>query len=122
VRNHVQIGGATYIIPNSDTVVLGGTTQKGDWDTRPRAEDRASILARTCAAVPSLRRATILREWVGLRPGRDSVRLEVEGISLQQKRLTVVHNYGHGGSGLTIGWGCAGDASRLVNAALAGRA
>ena len=34
-------------------------------------------------------------EWVGLRPGRKSVRLEFEEIDLEGgEKLRVVHNYG----------------------------
>lgn len=59
--------------------------------------------------------------WVGLRPGRTPLRLDsetfpravkdsrsdatAEGIS----ELYVVHCYGHGGSGVTLGMGCAED-------------
>ena len=35
---------------------------------------------------------------VGLRPGRPSVRLERE----ERDGLNIVHNYGHGGSGITV--------------------
>ncbi|KAL4531492.1 hypothetical protein Ndes2526B_g04395 [Nannochloris sp. 'desiccata'] len=112
-----------YIIPNSDTVVLGGTKgHKGDEDLNPRKDDRDAILARCTAAVPSLAGAEVIDEWVGLRPGRPSVRLELERFDSNNSRERssgdmppfVVHNYGHGGSGLTLAWGCAGDSVELL--------
>lgn len=73
---------------------------------------RACVSPANCIAV----QAEIVREWVGLRPGRPSVRLETE---LQRTgspggQLRIVHNYGHGGAGLTLHWGCAAEAVRLV--------
>ena len=49
---------------HTDTVVLGGTAQKGDADVTPREEDRARILERACEVMPSLRAAEIVRDWV----------------------------------------------------------
>ncbi|PSC73607.1 D-aspartate oxidase [Micractinium conductrix] len=116
--------GDCYIIPNTDTVVLGGTLGKGDFDTTPRPADRASILDRACRVLPSLAAAEVVSEWVGLRPGRPSVRLELEQWALDDGAggsagsIPVVHNYGHGGAGLTLAWGCAADATALVQQAL----
>ena len=31
---------------------------------------------------------------------------------------TVVHNYGHGGSGITLSWGCAGEVLNIVTSIL----
>jgi D-amino-acid oxidase len=39
------------------------------------------------------------------------VRVEVDHGLLP---VPVVHNYGHGGAGITIGWGCAEDVTALV--------
>jgi len=104
-----------YVIPNQDSVVVGGTHQDGDWDTNPRQDDKEFILAGGKAMEPSLAGAKHLKDWVGLRPGRPSVRLEREtmsdGVGGVQE---VVHNYGHGGSGITVFQGCAEDAAKLV--------
>ncbi len=47
---------------------------------------------------------------VGLRPGREEVRLERE----RHGSRLVVHNYGHGGAGVTLSWGCADEVVRCV--------
>lgn len=62
--------------------------------------------------VPQLEGAEVLDVLVGLRPGRATVRLEAEpcGAAL------VIHNYGHGGGGFTLSWGCAEDVLRLLQA------
>lgn len=55
---------AVYCPCPADTVVLGGTLGKGDFDTTPRDEDRRGILERAYQVVPSLRAAEFVSEWV----------------------------------------------------------
>ena len=52
---------------------------------------------------------------VGLRPFRPQVRLEAEPSG---SGPLVVHNYGHGGAGVTLSWGCAREAAGLAAQAL----
>ncbi|XP_054000093.1 D-aspartate oxidase [Hylaeus anthracinus] len=104
-----------YIIPNIDTTILGGTHQENDFDCTPREEDSRSIYDGCCRIMPALEAVTPSEEWVGLRPGRPSVRLEAEVLrSPRGKNFTVIHNYGHGGSGVTLSWGCALDVVAIL--------
>jgi D-amino-acid oxidase len=100
-----------YMFPHGDTVLLGGTAQEGDWDLLPR-EDIAGRILRDCTAVqPRLRGARIVTERVGLRPWRREVRLESEPLPGGR---TLWHNYGHGGAGVTLAWGCAREITEGV--------
>lgn len=55
-----------------------------------------------------------MADAVGLRPGRREVRLEAE----EMEGGTVIHDYGHGGAGITLSWGCAAEVGRLADAAV----
>jgi D-amino-acid oxidase len=111
----------SYVFPHAGRVVLGGTTVAGDWSTEPHPQTAGRILRDCTAAVPRLAGARVLAHRVGLRPVRPRVRLEAEPPATAGG-LAVVHNYGHGGGGVTLSWGCARDAARLARAAAAGRA
>jgi D-amino-acid oxidase len=105
----------TYLFPHGDTIVLGGTEGRGDWSLEPDPATADRIL-RDCAAIePSLRGARVVTHRVGLRPVRPAVRLEAEELP---GGPTVVYNYGHGGAGVSLSWGCAADAAELALAAL----
>jgi D-amino-acid oxidase len=107
--------GITYVIPRSEDCILGGTAEEGEWDTEPDPGAAAGILRRCTALEPRLAGAEILEHKVGLRPGRPEIRLEREDVPHGPPR---VHNYGHGGSGITLSWGCAEETLRLVHGAL----
>jgi D-amino-acid oxidase len=103
-------GDISYCFPHGDVVVLGGTEEPGNWSREPDPATAASILRRCTAAEPRLEGAPVVAHRVGLRPVRPSVRLEAQ--SLGGRRL--LHNYGHGGAGVTLSWGCALDVAAQV--------
>ena len=106
-----QISTLAYIVPRSEDMILGGVAQSNDWSLETRMEDRDNILEKCCKLIPELKNAEIIEDMVGLRPGRSEVRLEKE-ILLGRP---MIHNYGHGGSGVTLSWGCADDVVELAN-------
>ncbi|MFR9729926.1 FAD-dependent oxidoreductase [Saccharopolyspora sp. MS10] len=109
----VEVGGAeefTAWFPHGDRVVLGGVAVEHDWSRVPDRATGAAILRRCAQAEPRLAGAEVLGQQVGLRPGREAVRLEVERIG----GATVVHNYGHSGAGVALSWGCAAEAAELL--------
>ena len=99
-----------YTIPRRDVTVLGGTAQKGDWTMEIREEDEEDILKKCESLWPEMDRANIVGRAVGLRPSRTEVRLEKEHVGDK----VIVHNYGHGGAGVTLSWGCADEVARLI--------
>ena len=109
-----------YLFPHGDILVLGGTEVADDWNPQPVPAVADRIL-RDCAAVdPRVTGARVLGHRVGLRPFRPGVRLEAEPPSAPRAGHgggpAVVHNYGHGGAGVTVAWGCARQAARLAAA------
>jgi D-amino-acid oxidase len=101
----------TLVLPRRHDVVLGGTSQKGNWDRSPQPEETEAIVKRCAELVPEIADSEVLGVFVGLRPGRAEVRLELELATAGQP---VVHNYGHGGGGYTVAWGCANEVARRV--------
>ncbi|PGG97101.1 D-amino-acid oxidase [Blastomyces parvus] len=107
--------------------ILGGTYQKGNWESQPDQSTAVRIMKRCVDLCPNLvgkdengkqrgiEGLDIIRHGVGLRPLRDGgVRMEAETIG----DVTVVHNYGHGGFGYQASWGCSAAAVEMIMEAL----
>jgi D-amino-acid oxidase len=98
-----------YAIPRTNDSVFGGTNDVSD-DLKPDSKTTKAIVAE-CSRVLEIETPRVLREHVGLRPFRKS------GVRLERAQLhdgrTVIHNYGHGGSGFTLSWGCAEEVLRI---------
>jgi len=99
-----------YVIPRSHGLVVGGTAQDGDERRGVDDGDTEKILEDATRAFPQLRDATVEQVRVGMRPYRSTVRLERE----RRDGRVLVHNYGHGGSGYTVCWGCAEEVASLA--------
>lgn len=98
--------------------VLGGTYQKGSWESQPDPNQALRIMKRAVEVCPALtggrgiEALSVIRHAVGLRPVRLSgVRIAKEKIGL----TWVVHNYGHGGWGYQGSYGCSERALELVD-------
>ncbi|XP_035682561.1 D-amino-acid oxidase-like [Branchiostoma floridae] len=103
-----------YIIPGINAVALGGLNQVGDWDEGWREEDEKKIWDGAIKMIPAIKGAQVLAKWTGLRPVRERIRLERDTV----KDTPVIHNYGHGGYGVTYHWGCALQAASLAAKAM----
>ncbi|MEU9516978.1 FAD-dependent oxidoreductase [Streptomyces sp. NPDC048224] len=105
-------GETTYFLPQPGRLLLGGTAEEDAWSAEPDPAVAEAIVRRCAALRPEIAGARVLAHRVGLRPARDAVRLE-RGTLADGRRL--VHNYGHGGAGVTVAWGCAQEAARLAS-------
>jgi len=92
-----------YAIPRANDCVFGGTNESSDNLTADPGT--TSRIMAECSRVLNIDKPPVLAARVGLRPFRRS------GVRLERDRLrdsrTIIHNYGHGGAGFTLSWGCA---------------
>ncbi|KAL8796207.1 MAG: hypothetical protein Q9182_007420, partial [Xanthomendoza sp. 2 TL-2023] len=105
-----------FIVPRNDNILLIGGIKR--------------MRARVEAFLPSLKNARVNPEYPiaqGLRPARETnIRVERElrtrstlshGVS-SEEASRIIHNYGHGGSGWSLSFGCAADVASLVEEVL----
>jgi D-amino-acid oxidase len=99
-----------YAIPRRNDCVLGGTNELSN----DLAADSATTMriVTECTRALKIEKPSVLGERVGLRPFRKSG-VRVDRDQLRNGR-TIVHNYGHGGSGFTLSWGCAEEVFELA--------
>ena len=108
--NSTKKGALSYLIKRSDDCVIGGTDYENDWNEEADAADTELILNRL-KDNGIFQDPKILEILVGLRPRRSAVRFEFDA-----SYPGVFHNYGHGGAGFTVAWGCAFElAEKLKN-------
>ena len=101
-----------YAIPRRNDCVFGGTNDLSD-DLAVHSATTTRIVAE-CTRALRIEKPDVLAERVGLRPFRKSgVRVECTRLS---DGRTVIHNYGHGGSGFTLSWGCSENVLQLAAA------
>jgi D-amino-acid oxidase len=100
-----QVTDVSYLFPHDATVVVGGTKQAGAESLDPDPGTAQAILASAIRLEPRLAGAAVLGHRVGLRPCRPDVRVEPE----TRDGTLIWHNYGHGGAGISVSWGCAAE-------------
>ena len=100
-----------YVYPRQHDTVLGGTVE---WGVNNEGVDPGAIdliIQGNKRILPQLNVKAIRHKYAGLRPYRaDSIRVESEVVNGKH----LVHNYGHGGAGLTLCWGSAHLACELI--------
>jgi D-amino-acid oxidase len=100
------VGAMFYVIPRRGEFVLGGCSIPIEADDAPPVDpDLSQAILERCRTA-GWDPGSVLYARTGLRPVRPEVRLERDG--------RLVHNYGHGGAGYTLSWGCAEEVARLV--------
>ncbi len=103
-----------FVIPRGEhQLLVGGIANPNISDLSLPADSPIlqSMLEECGSLLPELRQVTtddFLELRVGLRPFRkQAVRLEMDDHG-------IIHNYGHGGSGVLLSWGCASNVHQIL--------
>lgn len=96
-----------FWVPHGPVVLVGGQALPGSDDLEVDLDVAQAMVARCAEIEPRLADVEVVGHRVALRPTRPSVRLGLDGDG-------VIHNYGHGGAGVSLAWGCADEVVRLI--------
>jgi D-amino-acid oxidase len=97
-----------YAIPRREEVVLGGCAIETPLDEPPPPTEAMQLLILERCRAAGYEPGEVVGARTGLRPYRPQVRVERQG--------RLIHNYGHGGAGYTLAWGCAEEVVTIVAA------
>ncbi|MEP6594863.1 MAG: FAD-dependent oxidoreductase [Ginsengibacter sp.] len=97
-----------YIVPRKDAIIIGGTYEERVETETTDPSVIESLLNNAYEVFPELKQQRAIGSWAGLRPYRPEVRVECEN------GTNIIHNYGHGGSGFTLSFGCAEEVAGIV--------
>ena len=97
-----------YTLERTHDLILGGTAVPHNESTQEDLTITQRIRQLCAEKQPMLKDLPVLEVKVGLRPGRKAIRLE------KHPRQNIIHNYGHGGSGYTVSWGCAKEVLQII--------
>jgi D-amino-acid oxidase len=100
----------SYVLPRSGDIVLGGTAEEHEYSKHTQDETTENIIQKAKQLDHTLQVDEVIGVTAGLRPARSEVRLE----AVQVGERIVIHNYGHGGAGFTLSWGCANEVVKLA--------
>jgi D-amino-acid oxidase len=100
----------TYFIPHATHLVLGSTFEEQPGPGADGVSAEEGIVRRCAAVEPAIAGAPVLESRRGVRPMRHRIRLEATTV----EGRPVIHNYGHGGGGVSVSWGCAYEVVSLV--------
>lgn len=106
-------GALSYVINRSQDTIIGGTDDVDNWNLEPEPSDSELIINRFQEKSGTKSTPKILETLVGLRPMRSAVRFDFD-----QTFPNIFHNYGHGGAGFTVAWGCAKELSEILSASI----
>jgi len=103
----------TSYFPHPERIVCGGISVPDRADRTPDPDVTERILRRCRELEPRLHDAEVIEVVTGLRPARGAVRVEAEPLGT----AWCVHDYGHGGNGVSLSWGCAREVVALASRA-----
>ncbi|EIV94761.1 FAD-dependent oxidoreductase [Frankia sp. QA3] len=108
--DYPEVDEPTYYIAHADHVILGGCVFGEHVDVATANAAAVKIRKRCSAIEPRLCGAKILASRSAFRPVRPEVRLDRTIVD----ETVIIHNYGHGGSGITLSWGCARSVQAML--------